>query len=326
MGHVFDLAHSLIDEPKVVEQLRWCNEEAAMFDYTADKDGKDTESDERDGVQSEEQRESVSDEGNNGVGVGVEVNEGLFIEVNMGLNNVADLDGVQSKEDVESDGDGGNNDVNEGVDVNEGGEDNGVQTGEGVQKGVGIDGDHIDGDDEITKQCQTFGNKEGMRGIFKEYAIRKDGCPWRAHDSRTIDKKSFIIKTLDDKHECHRVYNNSEAKVKWIVSKVESFVKRNPIVSIKLLGDLLLEKYNIAVDMKKLYNVKYRLMSQLMSDHNNFFKYLRQYAYTLNQTNPRTTIHIKIQKPLSTFCRLPLSFLAQKQGFLEGCRPSIGLD
>ena len=67
-------------------------------------------------------------------------------------------------------------------------------------------------------------------------------------------------------------------------------------------------------------------MSQLKSDHNNSFSYIRQYAYTLNQTNHGTTIHIKIQRPLTTFHRLFLSFQAQKQGFLEGCRPFIGLD
>ena len=115
-----------------------------------------------------------------------------------------------------------------------------------------------------------------MRDIFKEYAImegvnlgrfkndlvrqtyvcKSDGCPWRTRGSQTIDKKSFILKTLVDKHDCHRVYYNSEAKVKWIASRIESLVKSNPIVSAKLLGDLLLGRYNVAVDMKKLYNVK----------------------------------------------------------------------
>ena len=123
---------------------------------------------------------------------------------------------------------------------------------------------------------QSFGSNEELRDIFKEYVIREgvtlvqikndlirhtyicksDGCPWRAHGSRTIDKKSFILKTLVDKHDCHRISNNSEAKVKWIASRVESLVKSNPTMSVKLLGDLLLERYNVAVDMKKLYNVK----------------------------------------------------------------------
>ncbi|TXG57038.1 hypothetical protein EZV62_018351 [Acer yangbiense] len=193
---------------------------------------------------------------------------------------------------------------NEGVDLDDGVEDEGVDLDDGVEDESGVE-----------DEGQTFGSKEEMRDIFREYAIREvvtlgrikndlvrqtyvcksDGCPWRTHGSQTIDKKSFIIKTLVDKHDCHRVHNNNEAKVKWITSKVESLVKSNPIVSAKLLGDLLLERY------------------------------LRQYAYTLNQTNPGTAIRIKIQRQLTTFHRLFLSFQAQKQGFLEGCRPFIGL-
>ncbi|KAI9195339.1 hypothetical protein LWI28_013985 [Acer negundo] len=82
--------------------------------------------------------------------------------------------------------------------------------------------------------CQTFANKEVMRDIFKEYAVQEgvvldrikndhqrqtyqcnaSGCPWRAYASWMVDKTTFIIKSLVDQHECHRVCNNREAKVK----------------------------------------------------------------------------------------------------------------
>ncbi|KAK1562547.1 hypothetical protein Q3G72_013770 [Acer saccharum] len=134
--------------------------------------------------------------------------------------------------------------------------------------GVGVDGDNRD----ITKECQTFANKEVMRDIFREYAVQEGvvldrikndkqrqtyqcndkGYPWRAHASWMIDKTTFILKTLVDQHECHRVYNNKEAKVKWIASKFDSIVNSNPAVNVKVLGDLLLEKFNVSVDLKRL--------------------------------------------------------------------------
>ncbi|KAK2661843.1 hypothetical protein Ddye_000417 [Dipteronia dyeriana] len=203
---------SPIDEPEVVEQIGWCNKEAGMFDFTVESEG---------------------------------------------------LDGIED----------------EGLQTSEGVQNEGVENGGDVHAGEGLDGDIVD-ESEITKQCmalfdgqkggeikffvgQIFGSKEEMGDIFREYAIREcvtlgrvkndnvrqtyvcdlEGCPWRAHGSRTIDKKSFIIKTLDDKHDCHRVYNNSEAKVKWITSRVESLVKSNPLVGAKVLGDLILERH-----------------------------------------------------------------------------------
>ncbi|KAK2659957.1 hypothetical protein Ddye_006490 [Dipteronia dyeriana] len=225
--------HSPIDESEVVEQIGWCNEEAGMFDFTVDSEGEDTESDD---AKFEEGVESDGDAGegvNNGVGVG--------------LDGMED-EGVENGEDVH----------NEGVDNGEDVQNEGVLNGEDVHAGKGLNGDVVD-EDEITKQCmalfdgyesrsdddyftdhdkessnqkktrislgnmsegQTFGSNEKMRDIFREYAIRED-----------------------DKHDCHRVYNNSEAKVKWIASRVEFLVKSNSTVGAKVLGDLILERF-----------------------------------------------------------------------------------
>ncbi|KAK3218873.1 hypothetical protein Dsin_012843 [Dipteronia sinensis] len=83
-----------------------------------------------------------------------------------------------------------------------------------------------------------------------------DGFPWRAHGSRMIDRMMFMIKTLADEHECHRVYNNKESKVKLIAYKFEIFIKSNPSVTVKVIGDLLRENYKVSVDVQRLYKAK----------------------------------------------------------------------
>ncbi|KAK3219474.1 hypothetical protein Dsin_013444 [Dipteronia sinensis] len=362
-----------IEKHEVVEQIGWCDDEASLFDYVYDNDGKSTESgaDEEDGENND-----------NGYGVGL-----------CGDNR----DGVGLGGDDGDDRDG----VGLGVDDRDG-----VGLGGNDGDGIGLDGDNGDGvlesmfenvvgNDEITKECmdlfegyefrsddefssdldtnksqvnvdkllrgvpfqrdgneikfsvgQTFANKEVMRDIFREYVVQEgvilDGikndkqrqtyqcntasCPYRAHASWMVEKSTFMIKTLVDQHECHRVCNNKKAKVKWIASKFDSIMKSNHSINVKVLADLHLEKFNVSVDLKRVYSVKHGVLKQIRSEHVHSFKYLRQYAYTLNQTNPRTVIPMKVQKPLSTFHRLFLSFEAQRLGFLKGCRPFIGLD
>ncbi|TXG60592.1 hypothetical protein EZV62_015165 [Acer yangbiense] len=134
---------------------------------------------------------------------------------------------------------------------------------------------------------QTFDNAVQMREIFREYAIQQgvvlhrvkndnvrqtykclgDGCRWRAHGSHMIDRMTFMIKTLVDEHECHRVYNNKEAKVKWIASKFENLVKANPSIDIKVLGDLLRENYRVSVDVQRLYNAKKKALAGYCARH-----------------------------------------------------------
>ncbi|KAK2637548.1 hypothetical protein Ddye_032340 [Dipteronia dyeriana] len=242
--------HSPIDEPEVVEQIGWCNKEAGMFDFTVESEGEDTESDD---AQFEEGLESDGDTGegfNSGVGVGLD-----------GMEN----EGVQT-------GEGVNNGVGVGLDgmEDEGLDDDVVDEDEISKQCMTLfdgyesrsDDDYFtDHDEESSDQKKTkisLGNlsegeyaiREGVtlgrvkNDIVRQtYVCNSEGCLWRAHGSRTIDKKSFIFKTLDDKHDCHRVYNNSEAKVKWIASRVESFVKSNPTVGAKVLGDLILERH-----------------------------------------------------------------------------------
>ncbi|TXG58873.1 hypothetical protein EZV62_016702 [Acer yangbiense] len=193
---------------------------------------------------------------------------------------------------------------------------------------------------------QTFDNAKQMREVFREYAIQEGvalsrvkndllrqtykckeaGCPWRAHGSRLLDKMTFMIKTLVDTHECHRIYNSKEAKVSWIASKFEDLVRRNPSICVKVISDLLRERYKVSVDSQRLYKAKRRALEGLLKDHATCFSKLRRYAYMVSQSNPGSAFHISTQQPQPTFHRLFLSFKAQKLGFLEGCRPFIGVD
>ncbi|KAK1586816.1 hypothetical protein Q3G72_006408 [Acer saccharum] len=86
-----------------------------------------------------------------------------------------------------------------------------------------------------------------------------------------IDGVNFMIKTLVDQHDCHRIYNNKEAKVKWISSKFEKLVKCNPSIDVKVIGDLLRENYNVSVDIHKLYRAKHRALKELAKEHANCF-------------------------------------------------------
>ncbi|TXG57600.1 hypothetical protein EZV62_015429 [Acer yangbiense] len=176
-----------------------------------------------------------------------------------------------------------------------------------------VEEESVDGDDGITQDCmdgfkgyrsksndQYFTDSELepeqvriarlVKGNSFKRMVDGDGCGWRAHGSCMIDGVTFMIKTLLDHHDSHRIYNNKEAKVKWIASKFEKLTKSNPSIDVKVIGDLLRENYKVSVDMHKHYRAKHRalkeLAKELAKEHANCFGYLRRYAYVLNQSNP----------------------------------------
>ncbi|KAK3224868.1 hypothetical protein Dsin_004730 [Dipteronia sinensis] len=241
-----------IEEPEVVEQIGWYDDEASLFDYVA---GSDRESEE-------------NDDDSDGVGLGGDDGDGVCLCGD-------DEDGIGLDGDNGDDGDG----------VALGGDDrDGLGLGGDDGDGIGLDGDNGDdvfesmfenvvGNDEITKECMDlFEGYESMlddefssdsdtdksqvkEGVVLDrikndkqrqtYQYNVAGCPWRAHASWMVDKTTFMIKTLVDQHECHMVCYNKEAKVKWIASKFDSIVKSNPSINMKVLTDLLLEKLNV---------------------------------------------------------------------------------
>ncbi|KAK2644275.1 hypothetical protein Ddye_019470 [Dipteronia dyeriana] len=174
----------------------------------------------------------------------------------------------------------------------------------------------VDGDDGIMKECMD---------LFEGYQSKSEDEYFS--DSELEPEHVRIAKLVKGSMQSkRRIYNNKEAKVKWIASKFENLVKGNPSISIKVISDLLREKYKVSVDIQRLYKAKKRALEGLAKDHAKAFAKVRRYAYMVNQSNHGSTVHISTQQPYPTFHRIFLSFEAQKLGFLEGCRPFIGVD
>ncbi|TXG67495.1 hypothetical protein EZV62_008770 [Acer yangbiense] len=79
---------------------------------------------------------------------------------------------------------------------------------------------------------QTFDNVEQMKEVFREYAIQEGVALNRVKND--LQRQTY---------NCKEIYNNKEAKIKWIASKFEDLVKANPSICVKVINDLLREKY-----------------------------------------------------------------------------------
>ncbi|KAK2648151.1 hypothetical protein Ddye_015640 [Dipteronia dyeriana] len=227
------------EEPEVLDQqggyqaLGWCDFEADMLNY----DGDSEKDDDKDGEDGEDGKDG------DGEGDGRQANE----EQNRQYDKVP----VFEEESVDED----DGIMKEYMDLFEGyqskSEDEYFSDSElepeqvriaKLVKGIPFK-KMVDGDIKF-EVGQTFDNVEQMKELFR--------------DSCLLDGMTFKIKTLVDIHECHRIYNNKEAKVKWIASKFENPVKGNPSISIKVISDLLREKYKVSVDIQRLYKAKKR--------------------------------------------------------------------
>ncbi|KAK2643924.1 hypothetical protein Ddye_019119 [Dipteronia dyeriana] len=158
------------------------------------------------------------------------------------------------------------------------------------------------------------------------WACLAEKCPWRLHASIVGDETTMQVKTYNNEHTCHRIYKSQEARSKWIASKFEVLVRNNPSIQCGVISGLLRDQFNACVDPQRLYKAKRKALEVLLEEHTECFSYLRGYAVMVQQCNPGSAAYIHLQTDINIFQRIFVCFEAQRRGFLEGCRPFIGID
>ncbi|KAL5819097.1 hypothetical protein ACOSQ4_022939 [Xanthoceras sorbifolium] len=156
------------------------------------------------------------------------------------------------------------------------------------------------------------------------------GCSWRIHASRVDSRSTFMIKTLTNRHCCMKVHKNQEANAVWVARRFKALIEENPEISIQFLGKEIHRIYGLTLPKYTLYRAKNRVLNVTDDEHHRSYNKLYSYGFVVRKCNPGSiaflrTVTPEINAP-ARFQRFFLSFEAQKLGFLQGCRPIIGLD
>ncbi|KAH9681294.1 SWIM-type domain-containing protein [Citrus sinensis] len=205
-------------------------------------------------------------------------------------------------------------------------------------------------DEEIILEVgQVFSTVDEFRSVLKDFAIQQGcvlhreknerarvtalcankRCKWRIHASLVVDKISFMIKTIKGgAHTCIPIIKNPETTSKWVAEKLFGAIKSNPGISSSSIASVLLSRFGTATNRRRLYRAKKRVLKMCEGDYINSYALLNDYANVLLMTNNDATV--KISQELvgneNKFKRIFISFRAQQQGFMKGCRGFIGLD
>ncbi|XP_073050537.1 uncharacterized protein [Primulina eburnea] len=200
---------------------------------------------------------------------------------------------------------------------------------------------------------QIFKDVEHFKSVLEDYKVQEgfrmkrihntrnmqtakcktDGCPWRIHASKWIDGVTFKIKTYGGPHTCVMQCRDKSATSKWIAKKYEKQLKSAQGMTVGDLGSALIDDYGVHVDVCKLHRARKKVTKKYMGDHEVSYNKLPKYAKFLRKYNSGVTCKILCEgldlcnpncNPI--FKRFFVSFVAQREGFVNGCRPFIGVD
>ncbi|XP_056697540.1 uncharacterized protein [Spinacia oleracea] len=141
-----------------------------------------------------------------------------------------------------------------------------------------------------------------------------EGCDWRIHASKMVDKFSWTIKSLTGEHrQCGRLEVNPIVTTKWLVGKLLPEIEANLDIPVLTLKKMTQQKYRIQVKTRLFYKVKALAKEVINGSFSESYALIPRYAEMIKETNPGSYA-------LITWHSDP------GDGFLKGCRPIIGID
>ncbi|KAK0582881.1 hypothetical protein LWI29_030728 [Acer saccharum] len=128
----------------------------------------------------------------------------------------------------------------------------------------------------ILEVGQLFRNSTYFREVLLDYSVQEgfklrriknkkrrityrgetNGCPWRAHDSPTFDRVTYMLKTLRNAHNCLAVPKNRDVTSVWLGKRFELLIKENLDINIRVLGSVILRQCRVNVPDHTLYRAK----------------------------------------------------------------------
>ncbi|XP_059431694.1 uncharacterized protein LOC132165226 [Corylus avellana] len=159
---------------------------------------------------------------------------------------------------------------------------------------------------------------------------RDDKCQYRVYVRQVSDEQTFQIRSMQPKHVCGRQYKNSIVNSTWISNKLIEKFRIQPNIPLNVIQHEVKEKWKVDVSPSMMYRARAKACQKIYGKLEDQYGHLWDYCETLRQTNRGSCVIMKVDGPnpnvLPKFGRLYFSLAAMKKGFLDGCRPVIGVD
>ncbi|XP_010274154.1 PREDICTED: uncharacterized protein LOC104609525 [Nelumbo nucifera] len=155
-----------------------------------------------------------------------------------------------------------------------------------------------------------------------------EGCPWRIHAAKLPGVPTFTIRTLNDQHTCGGITHlgHQQASVQWVANSVEHRLRENPHYKPKEILEEIHRVHGITLSYKQAWRGKERIMATVRGSFEEGYRLLPQYCAQVKRTNPGSIASVYGNPADNCFQRLFVSFQASIYGFVNACRPLLGLD
>ncbi|XP_057452742.1 uncharacterized protein LOC130744588 [Lotus japonicus] len=160
-------------------------------------------------------------------------------------------------------------------------------------------------------------------------ACKKD-CKWVMLCSKVGGKQTFAIKTLSGPHSCVRVFNNKNATSKFVAKKLVEKLRGSRTMRLNDVVDEMRLGFSTGITRYRAWKGRQLALQVVEGDASKQYTLLYKFSVELRRVCAGNTCKMQLESPAGSiqprFGRFYMCLEGCKRGFLQGCRPFIGLD
>ncbi|KAH9749969.1 SWIM-type domain-containing protein [Citrus sinensis] len=159
---------------------------------------------------------------------------------------------------------------------------------------------------------------------------KEASCPWFVKGARLNDRNGFWLREYQKKHECKLTKKSVKVTSTWVAEMIKGHVAIDANVKISLLKNYMQEKFRLKIEKLTMYRAREKARILVYGDHSKGYEKLFQYAAAIHRAEPGAICKVLCDAVTipekCLFQRFFVAFPAQRNAFLNGCRPFIGID
>uniref|UniRef100_A0A2N9HH41 SWIM-type domain-containing protein n=1 Tax=Fagus sylvatica TaxID=28930 RepID=A0A2N9HH41_FAGSY len=158
----------------------------------------------------------------------------------------------------------------------------------------------------------------------------KDGCPFELYCGKMKNEDTWQVKTLRDEHNCGKRLKNRFASSNWLGKHLVDQVRSDPKMKTALIKTEVASMFKVHISRHQASRAKSNAKELVQGTFKEQYAQLGDYCEELMRSNPYSTAILSTNRPQPhlqpLFERFYVCLDACKRGFLDGCRPFIGVD
>jgi hypothetical protein len=145
------------------------------------------------------------------------------------------------------------------------------------------------------------------------------------------DRHTYQIKTLQPKHKCSRDVKNRSASSRWVANfAVVKKLQTSQKVTISDIVEDMRTNHGVGITMGRAWKAKKIAQSIVDGDADRQYAMIWRYAAELKRVNAGNNVKINVDRLTPSiqprFGSFYFCFDGCKKGFINGCRPFVGVD